>query len=167
MTDEQSWLLHLKILGQSQGFLTHSQVNNSLPRAMVHPEEIEAVVEQMKRSGIRVVPELQPEDVEKFLSALTEQELVRFLVRYAYQLTIGGRGTYVPGGDDLEDPKLMRLVNETVHRALDHADACLSGRTPRRPNDALSAVLFGHDSIDMKKITRWAFEESSKRLRRL
>jgi hypothetical protein len=163
--EEPPWLQHLRALGQAQGFLTYAQVNDTLPRAMVDPEEIEAAVEQLKHSGIRVVLEPRPEDVEKFLSALTEQELVRFLVRYAYQLTIGGRGTYVPEGDDLENPKLMRLVNETVHRALDHADACLSERTPRRPHDALSAVLFGHDSDSMRKITRWAFEEASKRLR--
>jgi hypothetical protein len=124
MTDEEpSWLRQLKALGQPQGLLTYAQVNDKLPRAMVDPVEIEAVVDQLKRSGIRVVPELRPEDVEKFLSALTEQELVRFLVRYAYQLTIGGRGTYVPGGDNLEDPILMRLVNETVHRALDQSAA--------------------------------------------
>lgn len=168
MTNEEPpWLRYLKALGQPHGFLTYAQVNEKLPRAMVDPEEIEAVVEQLKRSGIRIVPEPQPEDLEKFLSALTEQELVRFLVRYAYQLTIGGRGTYTLGGDDLEDPKLLRLVNETTHRALDHADACLFGRIPRRPADALAAVLFGHDSGPMKSISRWAFEESSKRLREL
>jgi hypothetical protein len=48
---------HLKALGQSQGFLTFAQVNENLPLAIVDPEEIEAIVEQLKRSGIRVVPD--------------------------------------------------------------------------------------------------------------
>jgi len=58
MTDEEpSWLRHLKALGQPQGFLTYAQANDNLPRAMVDPEKIEAVVEQLKCSGIRVVPD--------------------------------------------------------------------------------------------------------------
>jgi hypothetical protein len=105
-----------------------------------------------------------PPDAEAILSALTESQLVQFLVRYAYQLTMLGRSTYVPGGNDLEDPKLMRLVNETVHRALDHADACLSGRTPRRPISALHAILFEHDSEAMKRMAGFAFESARKSL---
>jgi RNA polymerase primary sigma factor len=42
--------------GQSQGYLTYAQVNESLPLAIVDPEEIEEIVEQLKRSGIRIVP---------------------------------------------------------------------------------------------------------------
>jgi hypothetical protein len=101
-----------------------------------------------------------PSDAEAILSALTEPQLVQFLVRYAYQLTMLGRTTYVPEGDGLQDPRLMRLVNETVHRALDHADACLSGRTPRRPIPALHSVLFAHDSEAMKRMTGLAFENA-------
>jgi hypothetical protein len=58
MSDEaSSWLQHLKALGQSQGFLTHAQINKALPLAIVDPVEIDAIVEQLKRSGIRVVPD--------------------------------------------------------------------------------------------------------------
>jgi Sigma-70 factor, region 1.1 len=58
MSDEDSsWLRLLKALGKSQGFLTYAQVNERLPRAMVDPEEIEAIVEQLKSLGIRVVPD--------------------------------------------------------------------------------------------------------------
>lgn len=105
-----------------------------------------------------------PSDVESVLGALPEPQLVRFLVRYAYELTIAGRGTYVPGGDDLHDPKLMRLINETVHRALEHADACLAGHSLRRPLPVLSGVLFGHDSPAMKQVTEYAFREACKNI---
>jgi hypothetical protein len=106
-----------------------------------------------------------PSDIAAVLASLTEPQLVQFLVRYAYQLTMLACGTYVPGGHDLADPKLMRLVNETVHRALDHADACLSGRTPRRPILALQEVLFGHDSEAMRRMARAAFENAHKHLK--
>ena len=105
-----------------------------------------------------------PPDAEAFLGSLAEPQLVRFLVRYAYQLTSHGRGTYVPGGDDLQDPKLLRLINETVHRALDHADACLEGRAPRRPVPALCSVLFAHDSPAMRQVAESALRDARKSL---
>jgi RNA polymerase primary sigma factor len=54
--DPPSWLQQLKALGQSQGFLTYAQFNDSLPLAIVDPLEIEKIVEQLKGSGILVVP---------------------------------------------------------------------------------------------------------------
>ena len=56
MSDEAFWLQQLKALGQSQGFLTFAQVNESMPLGIVDPEEIEKIVEQLTRAGIRVVP---------------------------------------------------------------------------------------------------------------
>jgi len=50
------WLQNLKTLGQSQGFLTHAQINESMPLAVVDPEKIEEIVERLNRAGIRVVP---------------------------------------------------------------------------------------------------------------
>jgi hypothetical protein len=40
---------------------------------------------------------VRPRDAEAILATLAELQLVR----YAYQLTMHGRGMYVPGGDDL------------------------------------------------------------------
>jgi len=57
MNDETpGWLQHLKALGQSQGYLTYAQINGSLPLAIVEPEEIEKIVDQLKHSGIRIEP---------------------------------------------------------------------------------------------------------------
>lgn len=58
----------------------------------------------------------------------------------------------------------MRLINETVHRALEHADACLAGRSFRRPLPALCGVLFGHDSPALMQITESAFREACKNI---
>jgi RNA polymerase primary sigma factor len=57
VSDESSWLQRLKALGQEQGFLTYAQVNDWLPLALVDSQEIEAIVEQLKSSGIHVVPD--------------------------------------------------------------------------------------------------------------
>jgi RNA polymerase primary sigma factor len=45
----------LKALGKQQGFLTYEQVNLQLPPSVVDPEEIAAIVEQIERSGVRVI----------------------------------------------------------------------------------------------------------------
>ncbi len=51
-----TWLQRLQSMARQQGYLTYAQVNEGLPISMVDPEEIEAVVEELKRSGIQVVP---------------------------------------------------------------------------------------------------------------
>ncbi len=57
MNDEKPWWLqHLKDLGHSQGFLTYAQVNTSLPLTIIDPVKIEEIVEELKRSGFRIVP---------------------------------------------------------------------------------------------------------------
>jgi RNA polymerase primary sigma factor len=55
--EDSSWFQNLKTLGRSQGFLTYAQVNDRMPLAMVDPQEIETIVEQLRGSGIRVVPD--------------------------------------------------------------------------------------------------------------
>jgi hypothetical protein len=46
----------LKTLGQSQDYLSYAQINGSLPLAIVEPEEIGKIVDQLKHSGIRIEP---------------------------------------------------------------------------------------------------------------
>jgi hypothetical protein len=50
------WLQNLKTLGQSQDYLSYAQINGSLPLAIVEPEEIGKIVDQLKHSGIRIEP---------------------------------------------------------------------------------------------------------------
>jgi hypothetical protein len=45
----------LKALGLKHGFLTYAQVNEKLPASFVDPREIESIVEQLERSGVRVI----------------------------------------------------------------------------------------------------------------
>jgi Sigma-70 factor, region 1.1 len=46
----------LKALGHSQGYPTYAQGNESLPLAIVDPEEIDNIVEQLKHWSIDIVP---------------------------------------------------------------------------------------------------------------
>jgi RNA polymerase primary sigma factor len=57
VADGAKWFQDLEALGRSQGFLTYAQVNERLPLTVVDPEEIERIVERLKKSGIRIVPE--------------------------------------------------------------------------------------------------------------
>jgi hypothetical protein len=50
------WLQNLKTLGQSQDYLSYAQINGSLPLAIVEPEEIEKIVDQLKHSSSRIEP---------------------------------------------------------------------------------------------------------------
>jgi len=42
----------LKALGKKQGFVTRAQFNERLPSSVVDPENISAIVEQLKRAGV-------------------------------------------------------------------------------------------------------------------
>lgn len=57
MTDVAMWFQDVEALGRSQGFLTYAQVNERLPLTVVDPEEIERIVEHLKKTGIRIVPQ--------------------------------------------------------------------------------------------------------------
>jgi hypothetical protein len=51
----------LQALGKKQGFLTYHQVNLQLHPSVVDPERIAALVEQIERTGVRVL-ESAPEN---------------------------------------------------------------------------------------------------------
>jgi len=48
-------LQQLKAMGKKRGYLTFAEVNEHLPRSVVDPEVISSMVDQLERSGVRVV----------------------------------------------------------------------------------------------------------------
>jgi len=58
----------------------------------------------------------------EWLVSLDDRSKTTFLVALARELTIAGRASYVPQGEDLMHPAWLRQVNEVQHRVL----ACLS-----------------------------------------
>ena len=74
---------------------------------------------------------------------MSEAEQQLWLSRLLFRLTLQGRATYRPGGDELDDPRTMRRLNEVMHRLSSHLTDSLE-RVPSRPDDVfLNAV--GHE----------------------
>lgn len=64
---------------------------------------------------------MNAEEAANFFSDLPKSEKADFLARLAFELTIVARGeTYEVGTDDLENPQLMRTINEIQHRILNY-----------------------------------------------
>jgi hypothetical protein len=97
-------------------------------------------------------------DAAAFLSTLSDIEQARFLVRFSFELTIAGRATYVVGGEGLDHPERLRLINETLHRALGQADNCLVSEKRRYSSQSIAAILLGHQSEFMSAVTQDAFD---------
>ena len=55
----------------------------------------------------------------EYLASTRDDQLLWLAAAIRY-VSMVARGTYVPDGDDLEDPKRMRKLNEIVHRISDH-----------------------------------------------
>jgi len=47
---------------------------------------------------------------------LTLEQKRRLLARFVYELTVVGRGTYVPESEEIAAPRQLRAVNEIQHR---------------------------------------------------
>jgi hypothetical protein len=90
-----------------------------------------------------VVP-AQIQEAASFFGSLSEAEQVRFLVRFGWELTILGRGTYEVGGEGLAEPAQLRIIHESEHRLLGHLRELLEGSPRRRPNDVVMGVLIDH-----------------------
>jgi hypothetical protein len=103
-------------------------------------------------------------DAAALLGSLSEAQQAHFLVRLSYELTIEARSTYVAGGTGVERPEELRLLNETMHRALGQSDKCLRGQNQRYSAEAMAGILLGHDSAFMIDAARKAFERASKSL---
>ncbi len=52
---------------------------------------------------------------------LSGEQLAKFLVRFAFNLTVVARNTYVTGSDMVDKPKALRGINEIEHRVLGRA----------------------------------------------
>lgn len=70
-------------------------------------------------------------------SSMSDREQATVLAQFAYELTVLARQTYVPGGEGLVDPEMMRRINELQHRICDAIVARLLGEETRYPDDVI------------------------------
>ena len=55
-------------------------------------------------------------EIDKLLSNFTEDQKVLVLLAYGHELTISARDGYEVQGDSLTKPRLLREINEIMHR---------------------------------------------------
>jgi len=92
---------------------------------------------------------VQLHDLENKLS---REQLVRFLMRFAFNLTVVARNCYQVGGDDVEKPKALRGINEMEHRVLSYARHMLNG-TQGCPYSSLASQV-----VELAKLYGCTFE---------
>ena len=71
------------------------------------------------------------DELGKVISTFTKlspSEQAVLLARFAFELTISARDTYVPGSDAVEFPERLRAVNEIQHRVIGRLADILLGR---------------------------------------
>jgi hypothetical protein len=56
------------------------------------------------------------EDIARTATQLSPEQKRRFFARLSFELTIKARDTYVPGSEDIAEPRQLRSFNEIQHR---------------------------------------------------
>ena len=75
------------------------------------------------------------------MNRLSDEELPKFLVRFAYNLTVVARNTYVAGGNTLEKPTAMRGLNEIAHRVLAYALHAFNAKQVQLPDEFAQKIF--------------------------
>jgi hypothetical protein len=91
----------------------------------------------MERNAVRV------DEAVAFYRNLSASQQQRFLAILAHELTILARGAYSVGGEGIDDPPLIRAINEMQHQLLATLSKHLEGNTERWPEDVLFRALAG------------------------
>jgi hypothetical protein len=59
---------------------------------------------------------MNKEDIVRTATQLSPEQKRRFFARLSFELTIKARNTYVPGSEDVAEPRQLRTFNELQHR---------------------------------------------------
>ena len=82
-------------------------------------------------------------------SHLTSDQQVRVIARYAHELTVIARGTYVPGTENIADPYRLRMLNEVQHRVTGHLRHLLENDPKRYPDDVIVRIIVADDDPEL------------------
>src|SRR3954464_10968927 len=82
-------------------------------------------------------------------SALPVDRQIAVLARYAFEITIVARGTYVPGTEDIADPQRLRLLNERQHRVTGHICRLLDGDATRYYDSSIVRTIVAEDDVEL------------------
>jgi len=90
------------------------------------------------------------------LSGCRDEQLRQLMIGFVFQMTIKGREAYKVGAG-LENPDLLREVNELIHRVTDALSHLEEG------NRALASELFAQQ-LEVPELTDAAFDRAVKLL---
>jgi hypothetical protein len=68
------------------------------------------------------------DEVTSTFAKLSTSEQAVVLARFAFELTIAARDTYVPGSNAVQFPERLRAINEIQHRVMGRLADVLRGR---------------------------------------
>jgi hypothetical protein len=95
------------------------------------------------------------EAVSRYTSMGTDVQ-VRFLARFAFELTILARGTYVAGTDEVAEPVRLRVLNEVQHRVVGQLCKLLEGDSARYADEDIARILIADDEQLLRVFVRAA-----------
>jgi hypothetical protein len=103
-------------------------------------------------------------------NSLSHTNKLLWLARIAHYITVSARSTYVPGTEDIKEPKVLRAYNELLHRVTSSLTHHIKGEDDKFPIDAVLATMqefadrFGRQSEIawiLKTIESMPYRESS------
>jgi hypothetical protein len=89
------------------------------------------------------------DEVVTAYAALDPTRQIRVLADFAHRLTITARGTYIPGTQDVADPRRLRMLNEVQHRVTGHIRNLLAEDSRRSPDDVLAHIAMAEDDSEL------------------
>lgn len=103
---------------------------------------------------------MNTKEVKEFFANLPDKEKAAFLSSLAFEFTILARETYQVGAEGLDDPALMRAVNEIQHRILGYASQLLGSENSRdhslKFEPVLWQMIFDANNKELKKMSESA-----------
>ena len=82
-------------------------------------------------------------------AALPADRQIAVLARYAFEMTIAARGTYVPGTENIADAQRLRMLNERQHRVTGHICQLLEGDAKRSDDDSIVRIVIAEDDVEL------------------
>ena len=96
----------------------------------------------------------------QWLASLRSDDRKLFLAVLAHQLTVAGRDSYRPGTHDLNKPRLLRQVNEVLHRVTAWLRSELSKPASREFCEALGQIVLDPSDSELVQLTTWAWSSA-------
>jgi hypothetical protein len=102
---------------------------------------------------------LLPDAEGQWLASLRSDDRKLFLTCLAHQLTVAGRDSYRPGMNELDNPPLLRSMNEVLHRVTAWLRSELSGSSTPEFCGALAQIVLAQ-SEGLAHLTSWAWSSA-------